>query len=638
MSKFGMKKGSMHDRAHAEQVAHKHVPGRAYEVGDPVTKLIHTIGGGFFNEPKYYDSNRSAAEFYAELLTTGRIDSNIVDENGLTEQAHEVLETAIAVANGETPEDLLVIAAWARDTENGLKLRATPQIMLALAAAHPKTRPFVPKYATAIMRRADEIRQVFGAFRDLFMFPKPGTHPRQHRGSLPHALRKALAHALATQSDFALLKYNGSERPTFADVLKMVGGSKEIGRYLQKVTGEKRPNWPVSKSMFEFLVNGKYVEPLPLILAARRQVFTNKDVDAVSLDLVKEAGLTWENIVSHFGSSKKVWELCIPLMGEMALTRNLRNFEQAGISASAWEQIYERMLAIEDTVQLPIRFFAAEREVSSSEAKTLLAKLLDMAVAKVADLPGVTMVLADNSGSAVGCVISCKSDLRVSDCGNMLQAILAKKLGRRAIIGVFGDSMIWVPFSEEKSALSIKTKIDSIAQREERSENGALAIPHYKAGAGVGQSTETGLWFALDDLTKRKIHVDRMIFLSDLCCYTQGDNGTAQNCGVNMEEYFGKRATMQSMVDRYRQTVNKDCFVYSVNLSGHDQSQLRPNDERTHLLSGWSEKLLDMIRDLEVGRSESEPSVTVPSVAVPTIAVPTIAVPTIAVLRGRYQR
>jgi hypothetical protein len=624
MSKFGMKKGSMHDRADAEQVAHKHVPGRAYEVSNPVAKLIHTIGGGFFNEPKYYDSNRSATEFYAELLSTGRIASKIVDEKGLTEQAREVLETATAVANGESPEDLLVIAAWARDTENGLKLRATPQIMLALAAAHPRTRPFIPKYATAIMRRADEIRQVFGAFRDLFMSAKPGTHSRQHRGSLPHALRKALALALAKQSDFTLLKYNGSDRPTFADVLKMVGGSKEIGKYLEKVIGEKRPNWPVSKAIFEYLVNDEYVEPLPLILVARRQFFTNKDADAVSLDLVKEAGLTWENVVSHLGSSKKVWELCIPIMGEMALTRNLRNFEQAGISAPAWDQIYERMLTVEDTVQLPIRFFAAAREVSSVEAKTLLAKLLDRAVEKVADLPGVTMVLTDNSGSAVGCAISGKSKLRVSDCGNMLEAILAKKLGSRAIIGVFGDSMIWVPFSQEESTLSIKSKIDSIAQHEERSNYGALAIPHYQKGEGVGGGTETGLWFALDDLTKRKVHVDRMIFLSDLCCYTQGDDGTAQNCGVNMEEYFGRRATMQSMVDLYREAVNKNCFVYSVNLSGHGQSQLRPKDERTHLLSGWSEKLLDMIRDLEAGKTEqSEPNVEVP---------------TIKVLRSCYQR
>ena len=114
------------DRTYAEQVAHRHVPGRAYEVRDPVTKLIHAIGGGFFNEPKYYDSNRNPAQFYAELLTTGRIASTIVDETGLTEQAREVLETATAVAKGESPEDLQVIAAWAREKATLTRRTWTP--------------------------------------------------------------------------------------------------------------------------------------------------------------------------------------------------------------------------------------------------------------------------------------------------------------------------------------------------------------------------------------------------------------------------------------------------------------------------------------------------------------------------------
>src|SRR5437868_3511786 len=50
-------------RARAEQVPHQHVPGVAYNVADAAVRLIHTLGGGFFNEPKYYDSNRSAAAF-----------------------------------------------------------------------------------------------------------------------------------------------------------------------------------------------------------------------------------------------------------------------------------------------------------------------------------------------------------------------------------------------------------------------------------------------------------------------------------------------------------------------------------------------------------------------------------------------
>lgn len=71
--------------------------------------------------------------------------------------------------------------------------------------------------------------------------------------------------------------------------------------------------------------------------------------------------------------------------------------------------------------------------------------------------------------------------------------------------------------------------------------------------------------------------------------------------------------------------MNPDCWVYSVNLAGYGQSQLRPGDNRTHLLSGWSEKLLDMIRDLEAGRNPGEDG-------------PEVEVPAIEILRSRYRR
>jgi hypothetical protein len=619
-------------------VAHKHVPGSAYNVADPVTKLVHMIGGGFFNEPRYYDSNRTATAFYAELFATGKIASVIVDEMGLSEQAREVFETAAAVAQGANPEDLLVIASWARDTKAGLKLRATPQVLFAVAAAFPKTRGFVARYSTAVVQRADEIRQVFGLYRDLFMVskkPAEGEKPtRPHRGALPHGLRKALALALASQSDYALLKYNGADRPTFADVLKMVGGSAKVGKFLRRSTGRTGTHWPLSKALFEYLVNDRYVEEgLPPVLAARQRFFATKDATAVAPELIREAALTWENVVSHLGNAAAVWELCVPIMGEMALTRNLRNFEQAGIAEAAWDRVESKLLAVEDSVQLPFRYFAAEREVTSARAKALLANLMDRAVSKLADLPGDTLVLVDNSGSACGCAVSKRSDLRVADAGNTLAAVLAKRLGARCRVGVFGDSLVWVPIDAAAGTLAIKKKIDDVGRRDERSRYGALAIPQYRTGAGVGGGTETGLWFAIDDVTKKGERFDRIVFLSDLCCYTQGDDGTAKNCGVNMEQYFGKGATVQAMVDRYREKVSPSCRAYSVNLAGYGQSQLKPGDTRSHLLSGWSDKIVDLIRDLEAGGTV----VTVDAAAGTAGAEP-VSVPVIEVLRERYRR
>jgi hypothetical protein len=613
-------------------VAHRHVPGSAYDPADPVTKLVHMVGGGFFNEPRYYDPNRPPAAFLAELLTTGKIASVPTDDGGLSAQAREVVETAAAVARGDTPEDLLVVAAWARDPKDGLKLRTTPQVLLAMAAAFPKTRGFVPRYVPAIIQRADEIRQVFGVYRDLFMVSAGEGH--KHRGALPHGLRKALALALVSQSDYALLKYNGGDRPTFADVLMMVGGSAKIGTFLRRATGKHRDHWPVGKAMFEYLVNDRYVaDGLPPMLAARQRFFATKNPADVTPELIREAGLTWENVVSHLGNAAAVWELCVPVMGEMALTRNLRNFEQAGVAAEVWDRVEARLLAVEESVQLPFRYFSAEREVTTDRAKALLAALMDRAVAKLADLPGDTLVLVDNSGSALGCAVSKRSDLRVADAGNTLAAVLAKRLGARCRVGVFGDSLVWAPLDPEATALALKKRIDAVGRDDERSEYGALAIPTYRKGAGVGGSTETGLWFALHDVTEKGVRFDRVIFLSDLCCYTQGDNGTAANCGVDLEEYFGKGATVQVMVERYHAKVNPTCRAYSVNLAGYGQSQLAPGDARSHLLSGWSDKVVDLIRGLEAGGTVY----TVDESAGSTVAEP-VAVPVIEVLRERYRR
>ena len=269
---------------------------RAYNVADPVTKLIHTIGGGFFNEPKYYDSNRTYAEFMVELLATGKISVHH------PRRPRPYRAGPGSVGDGHGGCQFRNAGRFAHPCCLGTRLQRMAsssgrrrRYCWPWAAAHPRTKPFVPRYATAIMQRADEIRQVFGIFRHLFMTTKDqeNADPAQahpHRGALPHSLRKALAYALALQSDYALLKYNSGDRPYFADVLKMVGGSGKIGKYLEKITGQKRANWPISKAMFEYLVNGKYLEELPPILQARQAFFATKDASTVTPELVKAAG------------------------------------------------------------------------------------------------------------------------------------------------------------------------------------------------------------------------------------------------------------------------------------------------------------------------------------------------------------
>ena len=48
--------------------------------------------------------------------------------------------------------------------------------------------------------------------------------------------------------------------------------------------------------------------------------------------------------------------------------------------------------------------------------------------------------------------------------------------------------------------------------------------------------------WGLHDLARRKVRVDRILLLSDLCCYTQGD----VNCGVNLSPYVGQQVQISA--------------------------------------------------------------------------------------------
>ena len=72
-------------------------------------------------------------------------------------------------------------------------------------------------------------------------------------------------------------------------------------------------------------------------------------------------------------------------------------------------------------------------------------------------------ILADNSGSTQHCAVSGNAKLRVADAGNTLAAVLAKRLATRVQVGVFGDSLVWVPHTHADSCMAIKQRMDRLA-------------------------------------------------------------------------------------------------------------------------------------------------------------------------------
>lgn len=557
MGKIGYSKPA-HSSKNGE-VKHSFVEGPAYDIKDPVNKLIHQIGT-FFSEPTYYAGDKK-------------------NENGVTPQAQEVIDTAHAVAEA-SPEDLLILASWARDFKDGLKLRTTPQVLFAIAAAHKKTRNLLSDYESKIFLRADDIRTTFAAYNKLFVTGEKRT--------LPTDFKRALAKGLARQSDYSLIKYSTEDHPTFKDVLSMVKNKKNA-----KLVSNPKAGYPLSKGMYEYLSFGKVSELSSSIVKLRSEFFQNKDLSKVTMQNVEQAGLTWENVLSHFGNKKEVWELVVGVMGEMAITRNLRNFEQANLDDDFWNKVEAALLPDGGkTVQLPFRFLAAYKHITGSRAKSVVAKAFDRSIHTVPKLPGKSIIFADNSGS-MNSVVSVKSEMTLKDAANSLGAILSKQNEDNAHMYVFADHVKKVNINYIDSGISILENIEKI---------GSTA----GGGTNIDEIERT-----INDYRNRGEKIDRFVVLSDMCCYTYSKNAA---WGIN-------KGGLQRAFDEYRRKVNKNCFLYSINLAGYEQAQVKPEGDNIVIMSGWSEQIISLMLAAENLEKENK----------------TVALPTIELLRSKYK-
>lgn len=580
MAKVGMSKNTAKTAVAARQVQHQHVDAKVFNVDDPTAKLIHMVGGGFFNEPQYYSTGESKRD------SRGRAVSNPQDEQGMGEQARSVIDTAKAVAL-TNPEDLLIIANWVR---TDLKLRTTPTVLLAIAAAEPSCRPFLKKYMPVVIQRADEIRQTFAAYNHLFNLGKDGKRIK----GLPHSLAKGLRDALLKFRESDFMKYDTPDRPSFGDVALMLRERKRL-----------------PKPIFEFLVNGKILdEKATPVFALRKKLNAKDKFDDEAKQLAKGSFATWENLVSQFGGTKEVWEFLIDsgLLRYMAMLRNLRNLEGAGISEAHWDKVVTKLSTETGNKQLPFRFLAARRQVTGQNAISAVDAALDKAVENVPELPGTTFIMVDSSGS-MDQPVSSKSKMSKKDAGYTLSAILAKKVGRKTIIAVFGTDMKVVPFSASDSTMAVVQNMEREGNTVQHSTHAYLAL-QYLLARGNSSGVRTRSMWGYDDVGRivspipaQPLKVDRIVIVSDMACYGQ------DNLGQLLEEY--------------RRTVNPNVNYYSINMSGQDQSQVDPLDKNALLISGWSESIFTLIREFEGLKTDGEKQ--------------DVSVPAIELLRERFK-
>lgn len=288
--------------------------------------------------------------------------------------------------------DVLHLAQKLRHVDG---LRHAPLWMLCAALEHPQrhTDDNGRKVSTVIANIAGSRGDLPGEL--LAMYWKNGKRP------LAKALKRGLAEAVCSLSSYAIQKYAARGPIRLRDVLFYTHA---------KPRDELQAHW------FKRLAD----------------------------DDAGEAG-TWENRLSAGEDKRKAFTdlLASNEMGALAILRNLRNMQQAGIPADyVGEKLYDAASKVRYPI-LPFQFIAAARAVPQWEPMIERAMLAAVVKPSMPRLHGKTFVFVDRSGS-MRHPLSTKSQLNRFDAACAM-AILLREICVDVDVFDYGTDVVPVP-------------------------------------------------------------------------------------------------------------------------------------------------------------------------------------------------
>lgn len=553
----GSKKPSLSKRATVNRAG-----GVAFEIDNPTLKLLTMTGGSFFSEPKYYSLDEPVRGSDGKMVNLkARIDkiesgvASFLNCEELDDTAREIINTALEVANSENPRDLLRLAVWLR---NDMNIRLTPQVLLVIASQNVNTQPHIKDFSDQIILRPDEVKTCLMLHRFFF-----------GQKCLKSSLDKALGRAMSRFNEKALMKYDGSNFPTWKDVLCWI---------------KRKSGHPLSADLANYFIKGEVSKEGTPIAFARKELTKCVIFDENAKKLAKKSGANWEVLVSQFRGTKEVWTFLLEnkLVKYMAMLRNLRNFLKAGVDNETVDMICD-YLSNKDNVlyskQLPFRFMSAYsvvenlHELDSLKRNKILNAIetaIEISVDNVPEIDGLTVVFSDTSGS-MDTTVSDKSTVTCKDAGAMLAGIVAKRC-KDSYVGAFATDPAEVTFTSRDTVLSIAKKIKSA------NTNGWGTDAHK----------------IMDWLKKKKIKPARIIILSDMQCYRSRGWG-----------YNSSRSLAEKWTEFRESDLGKDCWLHSVHLNGSGDTPI-DDSYRVNETAGFSEKIIQQLLEAEAREEKGD--------------------------------
>jgi hypothetical protein len=488
---------------------------------------------------------------------------NMANEDTFYESAQKrdsryaVLVRMVAVSD---PKWFLSFVTWLRGEAN---MRSAS---LIAAAEGVKARLYLPAF--------DSLLELTGVNRQIVAAPllrpdEPGEFlaywTQKFGRNIPQPVKRGVADAVRRlYTERSLLKYDtASHAWRFGDVIDVV----------HPAPADDRRAW--QGDLFKHALDRRHGHDLE-IPDSLRMVRNNLLLRAagpasrewLDPEVLQQAGMTWEDVLSAQGGTMnkaKLWEAMIPSMGYMALLRNLRNFDEAGVSDDVAAGVCERLAdpaQVAGSRQFPFRFLSAYRAAPSDRWGHALGKALHHACSNVPEFKGRTLVLVDTSGSMERSV-SARSVIRHVDVGALFGVALAVRGADVDLVG-FADGSFRHPLVKGASVL-----------------RQAEAFTKRVGEVGHGTETVAALRGHLDG------H-DRVVIVSDMQAFR--DYGWAPTAGRSVSE-----------------AVPANIPVFGINTTGYAQTSIDTSKPNRYEIGGFSDKLFTMIDLLGRGRDAAWP-------------------------------
>lgn len=392
----------------------------------------YTGGGGYARDAK--------SELFM-LAVSNMVGEDTFHESGVSRD--DRFRGLIRLVVAEDPEWVAALVPYLRDT---MQLRSASIVMAAeyVAGGGPHGRSVVRR----ALQRGDEPGELLAYWHVTYgrNVPKPikrgiadaitGTHDIAWNTDTPRRIR-------GLYTERASLRHDGNDQAwRFADVIELCHPS---------------PNSDAQNALYCWLLDKRHdhvgekvprEDLLPVLNAdvRLRQLPEPARRGALYGELFKRSGWSWERLAGWLpgGMDAQAWEAAIPHMGYMAVLRNLRNFEEAGISQGAVDMVTAKLIdpvEVKGSRQFPIRFYSAYKELPSFRYSHALELALDATLENVPGLTGSTLILLDLSPSMKMSKISAKSKRLSYEIASLFAAVVAKRATNATLIGYSGNSV-----------------------------------------------------------------------------------------------------------------------------------------------------------------------------------------------------